>query len=196
MANFIPRLEWNDITIQGAATLDSEVITLVTNTTKVKVGMVIDHPVFPPDTYVISKTSNTVTASNKAGATSAGIVFDLFERLDFIYPSVKSAEPFYDPTQTITDSVAGVRQVITNNVIVKVDLEFRFLTNELKEKIRDNWYLPWALYGNSFRYFESKDEAGYHEYELDNFDFKPVRDFPDGSGNFRYKYPLKLRRVL
>lgn len=195
MANFIPRLEFNDISIVGTTSVGSAVITAVPSTALVVVGMIINHANFPANSYVLSKGASTVTISANATIASVLATLPLFERFDFVYPSdTQKGEPVYMPTEVISDSINGTRQVQINNIISKIDLEFKFLSKERKEALRDRWYLTWAYLGKAFRYYESKDVNTYVEYELDSLDFNPKRDFPK-LGDFLYKISLKFRRV-
>ncbi len=194
MANFIPRLEWNDISIVGNTTLNSPIITSVVSTAAVIDGMIINHANFAANSYVVSHTVNTVTISSDATANGATLTLPLFQRLDFDYPSTKQVNPQYLPSESINESISGIRQVQINNIIKKIELEFKFVTNTLRTNLETNWYLSWAVYGNEFRYFESKDVVSSETYALDNLDFKPVREIAK-AGNFLYKIPLKFRRV-
>lgn len=194
MANFIPRIEWNDISIVGNTSIGSAVITSVVSTTNVVEGMIINNAAFPADSYVLSKTVNSVTISNNATANNTAASFNLFQRLDFSYPSYKQVEPTYLPTESVNESLSGFRQVQINNVIKKVELELKFVTNAIKSDYETKFYKTWAMYGKEFRYFESKDEVTFENFSLDDLDFKPVRSIPK-AGNFLYNIPLKLRRV-
>lgn len=195
MANHIPRFEFNDISIVGDTTNLSPVITDVVSTSEVFEGMIIDSANFPVDSYVISKTVDTVTISAPATADTSAGTLDLFERVDFQYPSTKLARPTYVPTEQISESIGGNRQIQINNMIKKVDLKFEFMTPEFTDLLEARWYLTWALYGKAFRYFESKDETPFENYELEILDWKPVRSFPK-SGNFLHSIQLKFRRVV
>ena len=194
MPNFIPRLEWNDISIIGDSVITSPTIINVVSTTSVIVGMIINHANFLGGTYVLSKTSNTVTLSTNATANGATLTFPLFQRFDFNYPSIKQAEPTYLPTEVISESISGVRQVQINNVIKEISLEFKFVTNTLKAELETKFYTTWAMYGKDFRYFESNDVGTSETYSLKNLDFKPTREIPK-AGNFLYKIPFTFRRV-
>ena len=194
MANFIPRLEWNDISIVGDTATGNATITSVVSTASVIEGMIISHAAFPADSYVISKTVNSVTINNNATANNTADTLNLFQRLDFSYPSYKQVEPTYLPTESINESLSGFRQVQINNVIKKVELELRFVTSIIKQDYETKFYKAWAMYGKEFRYYESKDVASYENFSLDDLDFKPVRSIPK-AGNFLYNIPLKLRRI-
>jgi hypothetical protein len=194
MANFIPRLEWNDISIVGNTAIASNVITSVVSTAAVIDGMIINHANFPANSYVLSHTINSITVSVNATANGVAVSLALFQRIDFDYPSSKQVEPQYLPTESISESLGGIRQVQINNILKKIELEFRFVTNTLKLNLENNWFLLWAVYGKEFRYFESKDELSNEVYSLDNFDFKPTREIAK-AGNFLYKIAFKFRRV-
>lgn len=194
MANFIPRIEWNDITVVGDSSIGSPTLTSVVSTSSVIVGMIINHTNFPANSKVLSKTVNSITFDNNATIASTAASFPLFQRLDFDYPSYKQVEPTYEPTEVVSESLSGSRQTQINNIIKKIDAEFRFVTNAIKLRLETEFYTTWAVYGKDFRYYESKDVASYENYALDNLDFKPVREIAK-SGNFLYKIPFKFRRI-
>lgn len=194
MANFVPRLEWNDLSVVGDITSASAVITGVASTANIYEGMILNNANFAANSYVVSKTVNSITMSNPASMSINDITLNFFERLDFDYPSSKQGEPTYQPNETISESLSGIRQVQVNSIIKKIDIEMRFVTPTLKNKLETRFYLPWAIYGKAFRYYESKDEIAYENYELEVVDFKPIREIPK-QGNFLFKIPFKLRRV-
>lgn len=194
MANFIPRLEWNFKTLNGSITNGSNSITGIASTTGVVTGMLITHASFPAGTTVSIVGANSLTLSVNATASAAASNFTLFERFDFTYPSSKQAAPKYKPTESISESVSGKRQIQINNIIKKLELEFRFLTSTQVETLEARFYETWAVLGKAFRYYESKDVNTYENYELDSLDFDPTRAFPKAQ-NFLYTLPLKFRRI-
>lgn len=194
MASYIPRLEWNERTINGDSTNASAVISGISDTTNIKVGMVIDAAAFPADTTVLSKTVNSVTLSANATSTLADHDFDFFERFTFPYPSLDNVRPEYLPTEQISESVGGVRQTQINNIIKKVTFNFTFIPKASLDSLETNFYLAWAVFGYSFRYYQSYEIDISEDYELDNYDWKPVNAIPS-QGDFLMKLALKFRRV-
>lgn len=195
MASFIPRLEWNDVSAVGDTTSGNPAITSVPSTTNIKVGMIVNHASFPADAYVLSKTVSTITLSANASATTTGVTYPFFERFDFSYPSTKNPSPEYLPTEQIGESISGVRQVQVNNIIKKVSLDFKFIPKAKIDILTADWYLAWAVYGKTFRYYQSLEVSSYENYEMDSLDFKPLQEIPK-EGDFLYKLPLKFRRVF
>jgi hypothetical protein len=193
MASFIPRFEWNDVSVVGDTTSGNPTITGISSTENIIEGMIVDHADFPADAYVVSKTGTTITMSANATATTADTTVDFFQRFTFTYPSVKQARPEYLPSEQVSESIGGGRQVQINNIIKKISLEFKFLTAAQLDDLEENWYLAWAVYGYTFRYFESYESTS-EEYELDVYDFKPTREIPK-EGDFLHKVGLKFRRV-
>jgi len=140
---------------------------------------------------VTSYILTTTAAATRAASTS---VIDFLTLFDFNYPSIKQARAEFLPTEQISESVGGIRQVQINNIIKKVNLEFKFLPLASLTELEEDFFLAWAVYGKSFRYYESFDEDSYEEYEMDSLDFKPIREIPK-AGDFLYKIALKFRRV-
>lgn len=148
------------------------------------------------DVSASAATTRSADVSSSAPATRAAQLetLNFYHSLDFTYPSVKQGEPTYLPTEQISQAIGGARQVQVLNIIKKVALEFKFLTPAFKEILREDFYLGWAVYGKPFLYLESGDVDSSEEYELDNFDFKPVREIPKEL-DFLYKIPFTFRRV-
>lgn len=195
MATFIPKLEWNHISLVGNTSSGSPTVSAIASTTNVVVGMFIDHANFPAGTTVLSKTSNSITASANATASTTGATLALCERLEFQYPATVNDGEKISPNVNLSKSVAGVRQAQVNHLEAKLGLEFKFLTPAELTKLRDRWYLSWAVYYKEFRFYESKEIGAYVTYELDNDDFTPDRAIPK-AGDFLYKIKLSFRRVL
>ena len=197
MPSFVPRLEWNDIEIEGDSSIGSPTITGIADTSEVVVGMIISHADFPVDTEVISKTANSITLSEDSLGTSTDEVFDLFERvtMDFPCPTEDSEEQVKANT-SVSSSVAGQRQVQRNYLEGRLDQEYRNLTPAKFTQLRDRFFSAWASYGRTFRWFESyEDTANFREYELDVQDFDPKRAIPKNN-DFLYKVKFRFRRVI
>lgn len=195
MASFIPRLEWNDVSVVGNTTSGNPTIVSIPSTTLIKVNMIINHANFPAGAYVLSKTSTTLTMSANATVTATAATLPLFERFDFTYPSdAKNIRPQYYPSEQISESIGGTRQVQINNIIKKVALDFKFIPKAKIDILEADFYLAWAVYGKSFRYFQSYEVNSSEDYELDAFDFKAFPEIPK-QGDFLYKIAFKFRRV-
>lgn len=195
MASFIPRFEWNDVSVVGDTSSGTPTIINVASTTDILVGMIIDHAAFPADAYVLSKTVSTITISANALSSQASASFDLFQRFDFTYPSdIKAIRPQYLPTEAIGESMGGTRQVQINNIIKKVALDFKFIPKAKIDLLETDWYLSWAVFGKPTRYFQSLEVNTSEDYELDALDWKPLAEIPK-EGDFLYKIKLPFRRV-
>lgn len=120
--------------------------------------------------------------------------WDTDKSYTFKYPSTKQAAPTFLPTEAISESIGGHRQVQINNIVKKVALEFKFIPKADLDILENDFFLSWAVLGKTFKYFESSDEYVFEEYELDSYDWKPVREIPK-EGNFLYKITLNFRRV-
>lgn len=193
MAHILPRLEWNFIEVTGTITEGSNIITDMSSVVGLLPGMYVEMDGFTSGATIGMTDAFYSTISLSIPSDAEGVFTRTFSarfRLDFPYPSVKQVAPEYIATEKISESVGGVRQVQLNNIIKKVSMEFKFLPQALIYELENNFYLSWAVYGKKFRYIEVTDE----EYELDSFDFRPVREIPK-DGDYLYRLPLKFRRV-
>lgn len=191
--NFIPRIEFNDITITGTITLGSAVISSVPITTNIVTGMITKHPSFG-SSRVVSKTSNSVTMDTVALSNFTGSIA-FYETIDFIYPPEGRPSESYDPINTVSTSLSGTRQVSTTGILGLLDLNFSFLDKDLFAKLRDRFYLRWAIYGQEFRFFESNDETEFNISELNRLELSPRKIVPK-QGDFIYSARMSIRRVL
>lgn len=194
MKNSVSRFEWRFLELELETTIGSATSEVLSGV-GFDVGMIIDCVDFPQDTEILNVAGNILTLSNEALNTSASIAATAFERFDFTYPSVKQAEPVLKSNETVSESVAGKRQVQTNSIIEITDLNFTFLTTTQKNILKEKFYLSWAVYGKEFRYYEHKSEAEYVICSLNTFDFRPVRTIPKNN-DFLYTVPFSFRRVL
>ncbi len=196
MASFVPKLEWNEITVLGDITSGSPVITAMPSVGNVIVGMRIDHPGFSSDAVVLSKTSNSVTMDQNALSSwgpATTITFTEFVIMDYPCPidTVESTKA----VNQISSSISGVRQIQTNYLEAKIDQEYRNLTPAKFALLEDRFFKAWAVYGRDFKLFESYEVASYRTYELDTMDFDPARVFPKNN-DFLSKVKFRFRRVL
>lgn len=193
--NFIPRIEWRDLTLTGTLTNGNPTVTGIVSTADVEEGMIVENAGVPVGTTVLSKTTNTIVLS--ANATSTGSTsLDLFNRFDFRYP----AKGFDDDDQPktsnkVTESLSGKRQVQTNYIEGIRDLEFWFLTESEKAILMNQFIYGWAIFGKAFRYFPDKADSTVYEYELESFN-PPVEKQIKKHPGFLYSLKLKFRRVL
>lgn len=193
MSLFIPRLEWNDQTVTGTRSSGNPILSSISSTAAINVGMIAIGTGIPTGATVISKTVNSVTLSENATSSgTSGVTF--FERLDFDFPPVSDSEEQWKPKQTVTESLSGLQQTVTDYLEAIRDVRLNFVTTTLADKLKTNFYL-YAYLGNTFRYYPDKDEAEVFTYELENKNFSRVRTVKKHP-NFLYEVALKFRRVV
>jgi hypothetical protein len=195
MANYIPKIQWNDQLIAGDTTSGSAVIENVADTSLIEVGMTTPSSVFPNSSTVLSKTASSITMSANALTTEIGEEFSFYNEVVFVLPVNRRPNESFEPNQNISVSVAGIRQIQTNHILAKLRLTFRFIEPLVYERLRDYFYLQWAALGEEFRFFESNDESGFKTYEIDRFPLNPEREIAKG-GDFLYKFDISLRRIV
>jgi hypothetical protein len=193
--NYIPKLEWNFISVVGNTSTGSPIITNISSTTSVIAGMVVSSSAFAAGTTVLSKTSNTITLSANASGNNTALTNTLFEQIVFEYPCEKKPNEKYDVNNTVSASISGIRQVQLNHIAATFDLTFKFITRAVFTKFFERFYLAHAALGNTFRFYESKDETSFLVYELDTYDFTPEREVAK-AGDFLFKYKVKFRRLV
>lgn len=195
MANYIPKIQWNDQSVLGNTSAGSPVISSVLSTALIEVGMVTTSARFPVGTTVLSKTPNTITMSRNATSNQTQLATGFYHEIEFVYPVNGRPSEDFEPNQNISVSISGQRQIQTNHILAKLRLTFRFIEPSVYRKMKDVFYLPWAALGKEFRFFESKDEAAFFNYELDRLAFGPDREVAK-AGDFLYKFDLTLRRIV
>jgi hypothetical protein len=195
MANYIPKIQWNDQIIEGDTTSGNAVISNVADTSMINVGMRTTSNVFPSTAVVLSKTANSVTMTANALSNQTAASFNFLFEINFVYPVNGRPNETFEPNQTISTSVSGLRQIQTNHILAKLKLTFRFIEPTVYAKLRDEFYFQWAGLGKEFRFFESNNETFSRLYELDRFPLNPEREIAKG-GDFLYKFDLTLRRIV
>jgi hypothetical protein len=161
----------------------------------IEVGMITNSPRFPAGTVVLSKTSSTITMSRDAISPQTQQSIAFYHEIEFVYPANGRPTEDLEPNQNISVSVSGQRQIQTNYILAKLKLTFRFIEPTVYRKMKDVFYLPWAALGKEFRFFESKDETAFYNYELDRLAFGPDREIAK-AGDFLYRFDLTLRRIV
>jgi hypothetical protein len=190
----IPAIEWDKKTINGTSTIGSSTITGVANTSSISVGMIVQDSAFPYPSLVVSKTATTITLDHTATSNKTG-AFDFYRRFDFTYPAKKDQGEQLKVNQSKAFSLSGVQQTITNYIEAERNLTFSFLTLSEKTTIQNDFFVAWAAYGKSFRYFNDKENNVPTSYQMDTSDWKQTRiikKHPD----YLYEIDLKFRRVV
>lgn len=193
---YIPRLEWNEITgLTGNTTINNPTVTGISSTAALRVGMIVQGVGIPSGTRIVSKTLTSVTMSTDATATGSAVSLTFFERYDFQYPPTRDSEEKLKPQNKVTTSISGSQQVQTDHIEAERDLEFGFVTATDTNLLDEIFYQDFAVFGNAFRYFQDKEDAGFQNYELNNFNFnreRQVKKHPE----FLYKLKFQFRRVV
>lgn len=194
MSLYIPRLEWNDQSVTGTRTSGSPTISGITSTDAINVGMIANGTGVPLDAVVISKTVNSVTLSANATLSGTSVV-SFVERIDFDFPPTSDTEEQFKPRQTVTESLSGLTQVVTDYLEAFRSVELSFLSSTVADKLRDNFY-QYAYKGNSFRWFADKAfPLVFQTYELGRFDFSRDRQVKKHP-SFLYLIKFTFRRVV
>jgi hypothetical protein len=86
MANYIPKIQWNDQSVLGNTSTGSPVISSVLSTALIEVGMVTTSARFPVGTTVLSKTPSTITMSRNATSNQTQLATGFYHEIEFVYP--------------------------------------------------------------------------------------------------------------
>jgi len=155
---------------------------------------------FGPTTYwetgAASATRPADTVSSAPGTrTSTLTTASLYNYFDFEFPPSKDTDNQIDPSDKVTTALSGIRQVQVDYLEEKRDLTFGFLTSDEHLELRESFYVPWAVYGNEFKYYPDKEDNNYETYELSDLKFSPKRQVKKHP-SFLYELAIKMRRVL
>lgn len=196
---YIPRLEWNEVTgLTGDTTNvlpNSNVVDNIPSTTALRAGMIIQGVGIPAGTRIVSKTLTSVTMSQHATAVGSAVALTFFERYDFQYPPIKDTEEKLKAVQKKTAALSGVEQVQTDNIEAERELEFGFVTSADADTLQNIFFLPWAVFGYSFRFFVDKDDSGFQTYTLNKNEFQRPRQVKKHP-TFLYRLAFSFRRVV
>ncbi|NBW79723.1 MAG: hypothetical protein EBR27_12040 [Betaproteobacteria bacterium] len=156
--------------------------------------MIVNGTGIPSDAVVISKTATSVTLNQNA-TLSGTYAANYLERIDFDFPPTQDSEEEYRPKQTITESLSGLTQVVTDYLEAFRSVEMGFLSQAVADKLQTNFYL-FAYKGNSFRWFPDKAIPGtFQTYELGKWDFSRDRQVKKHP-SFLYQVKMTFRRVV
>lgn len=195
MALLKPAIEWGELTVNGDTVSGSPVINDIDDTSEIEVGMVAYGASVTDGSVVVSKTADSFTLSDNATSTNEATQIRLYFRYDFEYPPTRDEGEQYRANQSVSKSLSGASQTITNYVEALRRLSFGFVSREDRDILRDDFYVPWALRGMSFRYYDDQDEASYVEYTNNSVDYvqkRQVKKHPD----FLYEMDFSFRRVV
>lgn len=195
MSLYIPRLEWNDQTVNATRNSGTPTLSGISSTAAINVGMIASGTGIPSDATVISKTVNSVTLSGNATSSGTSAV-TFYERIDFQFPPSEDTEEEYRPKQTVTESLSGLTQFVTDYLEAFRTVQLDFLSLTVADKLQNNFYL-YAYRGGAFRWFPDKDVLPLvsTSYELGRFDFKRIRQVKKHP-SFLYQVQFTFRRVV
>jgi hypothetical protein len=194
MAHAIPKIHFNQKSIVGNSTNLSATLTGVLSTVGLENGMVIEGTGIPANTSIVSFTSSTITMSNQASANQTGATFSAYKKIEFDYPPIENSGERINPQERRNVSLSGITQTSIDHIEASRTLNFSFLSETKFQEIKA-FFQTWAVYGESFDYFEDKTLTSFLTYEIKNFDFSPVKIAPKGTG-YVWAVPLQIRRVI
>lgn len=220
----IPKIEWNFLSKTGD-THSSTTIDDIASTTLILVGMYVTGSGIPDGTTVVSKDATSIVISAAATTTVNDVALTFFQRFNFTYPPSKDTDTQLVPQAKTTVSLSGINQVQVDFIEEKREVVFGFITNAQYLILREDFYIPWAVYGYSFRYYPDQDDEGadvlvteggdtitteggddmitteadeaavYEVYELSDLKLSRKRQVKKHP-SFLYELGFKMRRVL
>jgi hypothetical protein len=191
MAHAIPKIHYAIAEVTGDTTNGNAVISNVSDTDDIEVGMYIAGTGIAAGATVLSKTSSTVTMTANATATNATVDLEFYKKIEFDYPPVEKTAEKLTPQERRSVALSGVTQVSIDHIEGVRNLNFNFLSSALFTALK-SFFQTSAVYGDSFRYFDDKTLTDYVTYELKTFDWAP--DKPTGRST--YDVPMQFRRVV
>jgi hypothetical protein len=190
----IPAIEFDEKVVTGTRTISSEVISSIADTSLISIGQIVYGAGVPYGSRVVSKTSNSVTLSNAATASGTSLL-SFFTRFEFRYPASTDEGEQIKADQSVTRSLTGITQTLTNYIDAERNLTFGFITKAEKDFLIDDFFIGWALFGKSFRYFDDKEINSIKTYENASETaniVRQVKKHPD----FLYEIEFNFRRVI
>lgn len=165
------------------------------STAKISAGMVASGTGIPSGAVVISKTATSVTLSENATSSGTSVI-SFVERIDFQYPPSGDTEEEFRPKQTVTESLSGLTQYVTDYLEAFRTVTLGFLSKTVADKLKDNFYV-YAYKGGTFRWYEDKDVVPLvsQTYELGKFEFSRDRQVKKHPA-FLYQVQFTFRRVV
>lgn len=155
----IPKIEWNFLEKTGD-THTSTTIDDIASTTDIIVGMYVTGYGIPSGTTVVSKDASSVVISAATTRTAGDTALTFFQRFNFTYPPSSDTDTQLVPQAKTTVSLSGINQVQVDFIEERRDVVFGFITNAQYLILREDFYIPWAVYGYSFRYYPDQDDDG------------------------------------
>lgn len=196
MANYIPKLQYGNVTTSATVTAGSTTITNILDASTLLPDMVISCANIPAGTTLTFIDTALGTATMSAAATSGGtgVSMDIYFEIVFTYPPEGTPSESSTATRTVTPSLSGIVQTVLNYVEIKFAPTFKLLDQTTADLLQ-TFYENWAVQGKVFRWFESNDLSQYVEYTYDQDGFNTERTSWTGSG-YLYSLDMAFRRVL
>lgn len=194
MGHAIPKIHYNQLSIIGTTTSGSSILTGALSTVGLFAGMLIEGPGIPAEATILSFTDTTITISANATASGTSQTFSAYKKIEFDYPPIETTGERLNPQERRSVSLSGVTQVSVDHIEASRALTFSFLSDSKFQELL-NFFQTWAVYGESFDYYDDRATSTFATYELKNLDFSPVKIAPKGV-SYIWAVPLQMRRVL
>jgi len=147
MAFAIPRIQYKNYTVAGNTSSGSALVTALTTTTGLEVGMFVRGTGIPTGAKILTVDSSTqVTLDMNATANGTGVSFDFGFEILFDYPPKEKYGEKLDSKERVSVAISGVQQTSVDFIEAKRELKFSFLTETIKTKM-DTFYKTWAGLG-------------------------------------------------
>lgn len=196
MANYIPKIQYRNITTSATVTAGSATLTNILAPSTLLAGMIISCPNISAGTTLtyVDTELGTATMSQAASSGGTGVSMEFYFEIPFTYPPEGMPSEDSQATRTVTPSLSGVVQTVLNFIEVKFSGTFKLITQSTVDLLQ-TFYENHAAIGSTFRYYESSDVATYVEYTYDQDGFTPERQTWTGTA-FTYSVDMSFRRVL
>lgn len=194
MGHAIPKIHWNIIETIGDLVDTSTTIDNIPDTSEIEVGMFVTGSVIPDGATVVSKTSTSVELSIAATGDATEDTLEFFKILEFEFPPIEKRGEILKPQERRSVALSGQTQISIDHIEAERNMIFSHLQNTLYESFK-TFYDTWAVYGETFKYFDDKTSANFETYELKNFDWVPEKIASRGT-NYVWAVPLQIRRVI
>jgi len=193
----IPRIQYKNVDTTGDTVISNGVISSISNTTLIEIGMFVRGVGIPDGALVGSKTSSTVTLASGvlASANGTGVALSFGFEILFDYPPIEPSGEILESKNTTSESLSGKQQTSVNFVEAKRKLKFAFLTPSLYALV-DTFLRTWGILGKEFRYFDDKTLPAFVTTELDSLKVEPRKIASRGVDLYVWEVPLSFRRAL
>lgn len=197
MAFAIPKIEYNVSMLVGDSTLGDGTISGFASVVGLTVGMFARGAGIPDNSTIGSIGSGSITLADGVLATSSNTdaTYEFGTKIEFDFPPIEPNGEELENNASVSKSLAGVIQVSTNFVEANRKPKFSFISPSIYAQL-DTFLRTFAIYGNSFRYYDDKTTTTYFDFELDSLKINPKKQFPKGVDTYIWEVTLPIRRVL